>query len=108
MLLHTSIFIDDPISAMVRKVADQCKLSDVTVVQDVVNEMFEYGQAYDDYKEVMKAVEIKLQQHHQQEEEQQQQQQQHVRCRIDEDYIDDDGDDDNNDYNDMMMMMIID
>jgi len=88
MLLHTSIFIDDPITAMVRKVADQCKLSDVTVVQDVVNEMFEYGQAYDDYKEVMKAVEIKLQQ------QQQQQQQQHVRRRIDEDYSDDDDDDD--------------
>jgi hypothetical protein len=89
MLLHTSIFIDDPITAMVRKVADQCKLSDVTVVQDVVNEMFEYGQAYDDYKEVMKAVEIKLQQ-----QQQQQQQQQHVRSRIDEDYSDDDDDDD--------------
>jgi hypothetical protein len=87
MLLHTFICIDDPITAMVRKVADQCKLSDVTVVQDVVNEMFEYGQAYDDYKEVMKAVEIKLQQ-------QQQQQQQHVRSRIDEDYSDDDDDDD--------------
>jgi len=94
MLLHTSIFIDDPITAMVRKVADQCKLSDVTVVQDVVNEMFEYGQAYDDYKEVMKAVEIKLQQ------QQQQQQQQHVRRRIDEDYSDDDDDDDDHDDDD--------
>ena len=66
---------------MVRKVADQCKLSDVTVVHDVVNEMFEHGQAYDEYKEVMKAVEIKLQQ-----------QQQHVRRRV---AIDDDEKDDN-------------
>ena len=77
-----SISQDDPISAMVRKVADQCKLSDVTVVHDVVNEMFEHGQAYDEYKEVMKAVEIKLQQ---------QQQQQHVRRRV---VIDDDEKDD--------------
>ena len=77
-VLYLSIYLDDPISAMVRKVADQCKLSDVTVVHDVVNEMFEHGQAYDEYKEVMKAVEIKLQQ-------------QHVRSRV---VIDDDEKDD--------------
>jgi len=46
---------------MVRKIADQYKLTDLTIVNDVINEMFEYGQAYDEYKEVIKAVELKLQ-----------------------------------------------
>ena len=52
---------DDPIRAMVNRVAEHCKVTDTTIIHNVITEMFEQGLAYDNYHEVIKAVELNLQ-----------------------------------------------